>query len=95
MKVSLQTRITVAFLLLQTILFFIGLSASDHSYVLWVFGGAGVAFSVLIGAIAGPILFISGLVRKAPANRRCGLALIIFNTIPFVLLIAVSIAAGL
>ena len=94
MKLSIAAHITTGFLLTQVILFTISMCAGS-SYILWAFGGASSAILMLIGAIAGPICILIGLFTKTPTVWRCGLALVIFNTVPFAGIMAIAFALGL
>lgn len=90
MKISLPMRLTLALLILQALLFVTGLASSDHSHLLWVLGGAGSAILLVIGAVAGPIALLFGILRKHPNAKRCGAALLVANTVPLVLLLIVG-----
>ena len=80
-------RLTLALLILQALLFVTGLTSSNHSYFLWVLGGAGSTILVMIGAVVGLIALLFGIVVNNLNAKRCGVTLFFFNTLPLIMLI--------
>ena len=92
MKISYQMRYTLGFIALQALLIsgVYHWSGNPMHYHLAAYSAISAVILVSIGALVGPFLFATGVLKKNEPYWHCGLILVVFNSVPAGLFLAIS-----